>query len=238
MNPVNRHIPTWSHTSSPHSSTVLRTPALTKIFKLGLRNHDLNPHSPQPQPLISSLWPFPNTLTSAWLRRPRESEQSSSSVESFRKDVTWDGACVAVFMTFTRPSSMSGSILWLPQKDESTSWESLWRRPLFIPNILNSIPCQGMCQAPRIQQGMVPALRGSLAGRQTGTQECQVPCKHTRREAGRSGQERLLEEGDCSPFFCKVNVEKADEKGMEGITYAKSRGAHSILMCQRGYSES
>ena len=99
---------------------------------------------------------------------------------------------------------------------------------MFIPNILNSILCQGMCQAPRTQQGMVPALRGSLAGRQTGTQACQAPCKHTGREAGRSGQERLLEEGDCSPF-CKVKVEKADVKGMEGITYAKSWGEQSIL---------
>lgn len=81
-----------------------------------------------------------------------------------------------------------------------------------------------MCQAPRIQQDMVPTLRGSLAGRQTGTQACQAPCKHTGREAGSSGRERLLEDGDCSPIFCKARVEKADVKGMEGMTYAKSWG--------------
>ena len=94
---------------------------------------------------------------------------------------------------------------------------------MFIPNILNSILCQAMCQAPRIQQDMVPALRGSLAGRQADTQARQAPCT-PRKGSGRSGRERLLEDGDCSPVLCQVMGEEADVKGMEGMTYAKSWG--------------
>lgn len=94
-----------------------------------------------------------------------------------------------------------------------------------IPNILNSILCQAMCQAPRIQQDMVPTLRGSLS-----RGDKQVHRRARRRANTQEGKQagvvrgELLEDSDCSPVFCKAIGEKADVKGMEGMTCGNPGG--------------